>query len=263
MAVNESSNQRQILVSWTALQVVIGIFCLVLGTCTTLLAVALLLFTIGDVDPALVAAISSLALGIIILVIVWNFALRSNNGSFVCLGIRSSCISGWVLACWTGGMFLVSVLFTGVYTICVRELGIEELLPPENYGDILLDDVWLTVSFAALALWTPFTEELFFRGFVYKGFSQRFGQLKAILISAGIFSAFHVLAGPGVLIPIFVSGIALAWLYHRTGSVWPSIVVHAIQNSLALIASIYTLDGQTLGAIILEEVFNRLLGFVT
>ena len=263
MVVSESSKQSQTLVSWTALQVVIGIFCLVLGTCTTLLAVALLLFTIGDVDPALVAVISSLALGIIILVIVWNFALRSNNNSFGSLGLRSPHISGLVLACWTGGMFLASVLFTGIYTIAIRELGIEELLPPENYADILLDDVWLTVSFAALVLWTPFTEELFFRGFVYKGFSQRVGPLKAILLSAGIFSVFHVLAGPGVLIPIFVSGLALAWLYHRTGSVWPSIVVHSIQNSLALIASIYKLDGPALGAIILQEIFNRLLGLVT
>jgi membrane protease YdiL (CAAX protease family) len=28
-------------------------------------------------------------------------------------------------------------------------------------------------------------------------------------------------------------GAALAWLYQRTGSLWPPIIVHAVNNSLA------------------------------
>ena len=175
------------------------------------------------------------------------------------LCIRSQRIHGWQLTLWTVGMFLVSVLFTGFYTVIIRQLGIEILLPPEDYSDILLDDMLFSVSFIALVLWTPFTEEVFFRGFIYEGFSQTFGDSKAILLSAGIFSLFHILAGPGVLIPIFVSGLALAFLYHRTGSLLPCIVVHSIQNSFAVIASFVNVDGPNLSAIIPQEIFSLLI----
>ena len=163
------------------------------------------------------------------------------------------------LALWTAGVFLVSVLFTGFYTVIIRQIGIEVLLPPEDYSDILLDEIWLAVSFIALVLWTPFTEELFFRGFIYQGFSHTYGDSKAILLSAGIFSLFHILAGPGVLIPIFVSGLALAFLYHKTGSLLPCILVHSIQNSFAVIASLINVDGQNLSAIIPQEIFRLLI----
>jgi len=259
VALNNEPSHSGDSVSWTALQVVIGIFYLVLGTSLMLLTVALTMVKTEDVDPAIVAVISSLVLGLIILTIVWYFALRSGNGSFMILGIRSPIISGWQLACWTGGVFLLSVVFTGFYTVIIRQMGIEVLLPPEDYSDILLDDVWLVVSFVALVLWTPFTEEVFFRGFIHEGFSQTFGDSKAILLSAGIFSLFHILAGPGVLIPIFVSGLALAFLYHKTGSLLPCIVVHSIQNSLAVIASIINADGSNLSAIIPQETFRLLI----
>ena len=163
MVLNNGSSYSQGSVSWTALQVVIGIFYLILGTSLMLLTVALIMVKTEDVDPAIVAVISSLVLGFIILIIVWYFALRSKNESFMVLGIRSPSISGWQLAGWTAGVFLISLLFTGFYTVIIRQIGIEVLLPPENYSDILLDEIWLAVSFIALVLWTPFTEEVFFR----------------------------------------------------------------------------------------------------
>ena len=46
---------------------------------------------------------------------------------------------------------------------------------------------------------------------------------------------------PGVLVPIFITGFLLAWLYHRTGSLWPNIVAHAGQNALALVVTIFFL----------------------
>ena len=36
------------------------------------------------------------------------------------------------------------------------------------------------------------------------------------------------------MIPLAVFGVALAWLYDRTGSLWPSVIAHAINNALAL-----------------------------
>ena len=123
MVLNNGPSHNQSSVSWTALQVVIGIFYLLLGTSLMLLTVALIIVKTEFSDPAVVAVISSLVLGLIIFIIVWNFALRSGNGSFMSLGIRSPCISSWKLVCWTAGLFLVSVLFTGFYTGIIRAIG--------------------------------------------------------------------------------------------------------------------------------------------
>jgi membrane protease YdiL (CAAX protease family) len=43
----------------------------------------------------------------------------------------------------------------------------------------------------------------------------------------------------GVLIPIFITGFLLAWLYRQTDSLWTSILAHAGQNAAALLATIY------------------------
>jgi membrane protease YdiL (CAAX protease family) len=56
--------------------------------------------------------------------------------------------------------------------------------------------------------------------------------LGAIAASALVFSAFHL--SLGVLVPIFITGLLLAWLYWRTGSLWAAIGAHAGQNALAL-----------------------------
>jgi membrane protease YdiL (CAAX protease family) len=37
-----------------------------------------------------------------------------------------------------------------------------------------------------------------------------------------------------VMVPIFITGFLLAWLYWRTGSLWAAIGAHAGQNALAL-----------------------------
>ena len=38
----------------------------------------------------------------------------------------------------------------------------------------------------------------------------------------------------GVLVPAFVSGLILSWLYLKTGSIVPPVIAHAAQNLLVL-----------------------------
>jgi len=92
-------------------------------------------------------------------------------------------------------------------------------------------------TFQALALATPLTEEIFFRGFIFAGLIPRLGVGWAMVASAAIFSVSHV--SVGVLVPIFITGLALAWLYWRTGSLWTSIAAHAGQNALVVAVQAY------------------------
>ena len=72
----------------------------------------------------------------------------------------------------------------------------------------------------------------FFRGFVFTGFRQRYGWQRAALISAGLFSAAH--RQPLALLPIMILGLIFAYLYQRTESIWPAVIMHVLTNALSL-----------------------------
>jgi hypothetical protein len=79
----------------------------------------------------------------------------------------------------------------------------------------------------------PVVEELFFRGVLYGWLRSRLPVAFAIVISAAFFAAAHVI--PVLLPALFVVGIILATAYELSGSLWISILLHALQNSLAVI----------------------------
>lgn len=83
----------------------------------------------------------------------------------------------------------------------------------------------LVTAFAA-----PFTEELFFRGFIFKGFRERYGWVKALLLSSFIFSLFH--GQIATLIPTFLLGALFAYMYQRTESVFPGMILHFLVNTM-------------------------------
>jgi membrane protease YdiL (CAAX protease family) len=77
----------------------------------------------------------------------------------------------------------------------------------------------------------PVVEEFFFRGFLYQAFRNRIGVWAAAGASGLIFGAIHF--KPEFLVPLAGLGILLAWLFEKTGSLWPCIAVHAVNNTLA------------------------------
>jgi len=132
------------------------------------------------------------------------------------------------------GVLATSLIATSIYSGIVEWLGADKLSAPVVESDIFFDGVAVILTFQALAFITPMSEELFFRGFIFRGLVPKVGPFGAMLISAAIFSGFHL--SVGVLIPIFITGFLLAWRYWKTGSLWASIGAHAGQNALALLA---------------------------
>ena len=252
---SEASGSARLMVPWRGGQVAWGLFFLVIGTSILLafillLIVGIFLLLTGDINQALVligdlinpaqaAWASSVLVGLVILSIVWYLGLRPTGASVALLGLRTTSIPAGRAVLWTGGVLVSSFGATLLYGAIIEWIGVDWLRTPDSYTEIVLEGPAVVLTFMALALWTPLTEELFFRGFVFAGLVHRRGVARALVFSAMIFSAFHLLAGPGVLIPIFITGFLLAWLYHRTGSLWPSIAAHAGQNGAALLATIY------------------------
>ncbi|MDA8219556.1 MAG: CPBP family intramembrane metalloprotease [Dehalococcoidales bacterium] len=83
----------------------------------------------------------------------------------------------------------------------------------------------------------PFAEEIFFRGYVFRSYLETMGPVRAYLLSAFVFGILHLNAA--AFLPLFVIGLVLAFLYHRSGSLVPSMVAHSLNNVAALVLAYY------------------------
>jgi membrane protease YdiL (CAAX protease family) len=83
-----------------------------------------------------------------------------------------------------------------------------------------------------LGLLGPFMEEFYFRGMVFLLLRRRFKVLWSIIFSALLFAAAHYNYGVISLLGVFTFGIVAAYLLHKTRSLWPPFIFHAVYNSL-------------------------------
>lgn len=97
----------------------------------------------------------------------------------------------------------------------------------ESYRESALLHI-LVVMMTVVA--APVVEEYLFRGVLLSGWGMRWGATRAILLSSFIFGVLH-------LDPIgaFVFGVALCLIYYHTGSLLLVIVIHVLNNALALV----------------------------
>ncbi|WP_448336488.1 CPBP family intramembrane glutamic endopeptidase [Chloroflexus aurantiacus] len=85
----------------------------------------------------------------------------------------------------------------------------------------------------------PLVEELFFRGVLHHLLRRRFSAAVTIVLGAAIFAVVHFIP---VLVPgLFVAGLCLGYLREQSGSIWPSVLFHMLQNTLALLAMAFVL----------------------
>jgi len=101
--------------------------------------------------------------------------------------------------------------------------------------------VWF---FIVATVFAPFVEEVFFRGFLFQGLRQRYGWSKAMLLSSAIFAIGHL--DPVALIPTFILGNVLAYVYHKSNSVWPGMILHFLVNGTSSCIAYYMLQNPNL-----------------
>ena len=87
----------------------------------------------------------------------------------------------------------------------------------------------------------PFCEELFFRSFVFMGLLRSISLPVAIVLSALLFGIAH--GDPGSFPVLFIIGLALAFLRWRSGSIWPGIILHTINNGLGALVIVLVMNG--------------------
>lgn len=79
----------------------------------------------------------------------------------------------------------------------------------------------------------PFFEELMFRGWLFGGLRERWGDRRALLMSAALFAVIH--GDPWATPALFLLGCVFGWVYLRSGSLWGSIALHAMWNATTFI----------------------------
>jgi membrane protease YdiL (CAAX protease family) len=84
------------------------------------------------------------------------------------------------------------------------------------------------------ALVAPICEEVFFRGFALPGFARAMPIWAAIVISSLLFGVAHI--DLGTLAPLIVIGLLLGVVRWKTRSLWPSTLLHTLNNTAALLA---------------------------
>jgi putative heme-binding domain-containing protein len=97
-------------------------------------------------------------------------------------------------------------------------------------------EVPLWVLVVALAIVPAVCEELFFRGVLLQSLRQKNSDLFAILASGLAFGLFHFIVESSVAPLRFVVtaslGAVLGWVCVRSGSVWPSVLLHSLNNGI-------------------------------
>jgi membrane protease YdiL (CAAX protease family) len=96
-----------------------------------------------------------------------------------------------------------------------------------------------SVVLLCVVVLAPLAEEFFFRGVLFQGLSRRLSVTWSAVLSAVIFSAYHL--DPVNFVARAEIGLVLAGLVFKTGSLWPAIAAHAANNALATLSMIPSL----------------------
>jgi membrane protease YdiL (CAAX protease family) len=114
---------------------------------------------------------------------------------------------------------------------------VTSLIPMPDFMEQLFEQmlsfsIW---GFVLVCIAAPLLEEILCRGIFLRSFLENYSARKAILWSAIIFAVLHM--NPWQAIPAFVIGYFMGWLFYRTKSLLPSIVVHFLNNFVAYVTA--------------------------
>ena len=180
----------------------------------------------GDLSETATALVQlATALGFLMV----PFAIAAGRGATVRLAaaqlglrrFRPSALK-WMLAA-IGAYLLFATVYVAVFGT------------PEQ-DDIAEEFGTLPVQILLIVIAASVSEEVCFRGMLFGGLRERWPRLAAAFFSALIFGALHALTGISAVPPLIAFGFILALLYEKTGSIVPGIILHMMNNSVALAA---------------------------
>lgn len=139
-------------------------------------------------------------------------------------------------------IFVVNILYSAIITAFHLNLQTNDqvILARSKQAPITTYATLIAAVFVA-----PFCEEVFFRGFVFPGLRRKMPVAMAIVTSALLFAIAH--ADIGSFAVLLVIGLLLAFIRWRTGSIWPGMLLHMLNNGIGAASILLVMWGVTKG----------------
>jgi membrane protease YdiL (CAAX protease family) len=128
---------------------------------------------------------------------------------------------------WMAVALVAYLVLLGLYSLLVVEPEQEDIA--ESFGPV-------PVQVLLIAIAAPFSEELCFRGMLFGGIRERLPMVPAALIAGVVFGLLHAFTGISAVPPLAILGFIFCLLYEKTGSIVPGMLLHALNNSVALLS---------------------------
>ncbi len=128
------------------------------------------------------------------------------------------------------GRALVLFVFVATLIVIAQTLLRRVGVPIQTLSFGTNQGAWLAIL--AVVGITPITEELYFRGFLFRGLLLHHKPAIAYGVSAFLFALIH----PPLIVmfQVFGIGLLLAVIIQETKSIWPGALVHALNNALVV-----------------------------
>lgn len=148
----------------------------------------------------------------------WQFGLRPPGAGWR----RAAGLIALLLACFLGASLIWAAIFHPSPEKLLEQLGTSE------------STLLLVLSAALTCVVAPMCEEFLFRGYMFTALRSWRGTVPAAIITGLLFGGVHAGSAPVLdLAPLAFLGFALCLLYRATGSLYPCMLAHALNNSIA------------------------------
>jgi membrane protease YdiL (CAAX protease family) len=146
----------------------------------------------------------------------------------------------WVFLIAPAAVACMWIVFGGLqvsgYVEWMESLGVETVQDTVKLLQESKDPLMLGLMAAAAVIAAPICEEIVFRGYFYPVMKKFAGAWPAAICSALVFAAAH--GNLTALLPLFIFGGLLVFIYEKTGSIWAPMAVHFCFNSATVLAQL-------------------------
>lgn len=178
--------------------------------------------------------LTGFTIAITLLLGLYFVALRPKKISWTDVGVKGfPARDWWRIVLWILVLIVFSV--TAVYLTSFLGNTVENSKTVSLQQNVTLFTIIIGIISAGIV--SPFYEEIFYRGFIYRWLRTRVGMRWAIVISSLIFTLAHFPTMNAMPVN-FISGVVFAWTYERTGSVVPGMIVHGVFNTIAVLLTV-------------------------
>ncbi len=177
--------------------------------------------SVGGLDLSL-----ALALGQLCLLVVPVIATQVSKRGLGALGLAR-----------TSWLYAAAALLIGAsaWYINIRLVGLFDFRKNIAAFEQIIDQWPLAVSIVTIAVLPAICEETLFRGALLRGLATRFHMPLAIVLSALVFSAYHM--NVVQLLPTLTLGLVFGLIALRAASSLPTMLAHFVNNGVALLVS--------------------------